>query len=158
MQVLGITGHQNLPKQGIAYITGEIERALHQYGMDFVGVSSLAVGADQLFAKAVIQVGGQLHVVIPCRHYESTFIDQAALDTFATLLNEAKRVETLDFEQPSEDAFLSAGQRVVELSDSVFAIWDGKAAKGRGGTADIVQFAKDLGKELVVIWPSGMSR
>ena len=67
-------------------------------------------------------------------------------------------METLEFDAPSEEAFLAAGQRVVELSDELLAVWDGKKAAGLGGTADIVGYAKELKKPVTVLWPAGVSR
>lgn len=35
------------------------------------------------------------------------------------------------------------------------AVWDGDAAAGLGGTADVVDYAHACGREAVVIWPPG---
>ena len=60
--------------------------------------------------------------------------------------------------EPSEAAFLAAGRLVVERSDVLAAVWDGKPARGSGGTADVVDYAKELRREVVVIWPEGLER
>ncbi|MCA1708813.1 MAG: hypothetical protein LC808_38260, partial [Actinobacteria bacterium] len=62
------------------------------------------------------------------------------------------------YDSPSEDAFFAAGRRVVDLSDVVVAVWDGMEAKGKGGTGDVVTYARDNGIPVVVAWPKGMSR
>ncbi len=158
MYTIGITGHQNLPDQAIDFINQEITSVLHRFDDAFVGTSSLAVGADQVFAEAVLQANGRLHVVIPCHGYEATFSDDKSLRAFFRLLESAEIVEVLPYDRPSEDAFLAAGYRVVELSDILVAVWDGLEAKGKGGTADVVHYARDCQKELFVIWPSGLTR
>ena len=158
MYTVGITGHQNLPDQAIDFVKHGIANVLHHFHGAFVGVSSLAIGADQLFAEAVVQSNGRLHAVIPCQGYETTFTDDAALQSFRRLLESAGSVETLAYDRPSEDAFLAAGNRVVELSDIFIAVWDGLEAKGKGGTADIVRYAQGHQKELFVIWPLGVKR
>jgi hypothetical protein len=38
-----------------------------------VGISCLADGADQLFARAVVDMGGALEVVIPAERYRMVF-------------------------------------------------------------------------------------
>jgi hypothetical protein len=121
-------------------------------------VSSLAEGADQLFAQAVLELGGRFQAVIPSAHYDTTFNTPTTRAQFSELLGKAYRVETLDFPQPSEDAFLAAGQRVVELSSLLIAVWDGEKARGPGGTADIVQCARESGREVIVVWPEGAIR
>lgn len=124
----------------------------------FAGVSSLAAGADQRFAQTVLRLGGSLQVVVPSRHYESTFQTQRERDQFARLLDQASQVECLDHEAPSEEAFLEAGHRVVELCDVLIAVWDGLPAQGPGGTADVVAYARSLGRPVTVIWPPGAKR
>jgi hypothetical protein len=42
-----------------------------------------------------------------------------------------------------EDAYARAGHAIVDASDVLVALWDGKPARGRGGTAEIVQYALD---------------
>lgn len=62
-------------------------------------------------------------------------------------------VGVLDTPGTDEDAYLAAGQRVVELSDIVLAVWNGKGAKGKGGTADVVAYAMCRGVPLIHIDP-----
>ena len=158
MKMVGITGHQNLPEQAIGFVKQEIANVLHRFNDAFVGISSLAVGADQLFAEAVLQANGGIHAVIPCHGYEATFADDEALQSFRRLLQSADFIETLEHDRPSEDAFLDAGYRVVELSDLLIAVWDGLEAKGKGGTADVVRHTRECKKELLIIWPPGVTR
>jgi predicted Rossmann fold nucleotide-binding protein DprA/Smf involved in DNA uptake len=156
--VVGVTGHQDIPDAALAFLEKEITRVLRHLGKDFTGVSSLAAGADQLFAEIVLQLGGHLHVVIPCERYEETFIDRQTFNTFRHLLEKADIVETLKHGTPSEKAFLDAGHRVVELSNVLVAVWDGREARGKGGTADIVHYARERGIDVVVVWPPGIAR
>lgn len=158
MHSVGVSGHQNIPDQALGFIQREVELVLRRFGRQFVGISSLAVGADQLFAAAVLRAGGRLHAVIPCQGYEATFTDAEALESFSDLLARADPVETLAYEQPSEDAFLAAGHWVVALADVLVAVWDGQEAKGKGGTADIVRYARAHQKEVLVVWPPGVTR
>ncbi|MEO5877101.1 MAG: hypothetical protein ABIQ26_19070, partial [Streptosporangiaceae bacterium] len=60
--------------------------------------------------------------------------------------------------EPTDEAYLVAGHRVVKRSDLLLAVWDGRPAGGLGGTADIVAYARDRGTEVGVIWPPGARR
>jgi len=40
----------------------------------------------------------------------------------------------------------------------LFAVWDGKAARGYGGTADVIAEARTRNVPVTVIWPEGASR
>ncbi len=122
------------------------------------GVSSLAAGADQLFAAIVLRLGGHLHAVIPCAHYELSFAGPEDRARFFELLAKAETTETLDHPEPSEEAYLDAGQRVADRSQILIAVWDGKPSRGKGGTADIVQYARDRGIQVSVVWPPGLAR
>jgi hypothetical protein len=155
---VGVTGHQSIPASAYAAVLGEVENELRRYAANFRGVSSLAAGADQIFSEAVLRLGGKLHVVLPCRHYDAAFESSATLANFRVLLQRADAAETLDFDQPSEEAFLAAGRRVVVLSDVLVAVWDGQPAKGLGGTADIVEFARSRNIEISIVWPSDAER
>lgn len=158
MRSFGITGHQTIPKEALSRINLDLTKVLSQFSTGLVGVTSLAAGADQLFAKKVLELGGKLNVVIPCNNYERTFSNLSDLECFLSLLNQAEEIETLDFAAPSEEAFLQAGYRVIDLSLMLIAIWDGRAAKGKGGTADIVDYARNHNIEVLIIWPPGVTR
>lgn len=158
MTVLGCTGHQAIPPAAARHVEDgltEVARA-HADGR-LVGVCSLAKGADQMFAEAVLSAGGKLQVVVPSEQYETTF-DEHDLVTYIALLGRADDVEHLAFDRPSEDAFLSAGRRVAEVCDLLVAVWDGAVAKGKGGTADVVAHARKLGRQIKIVWPEGVTR
>jgi hypothetical protein len=158
MTVLGCSGHQVIPPIALDHVVSSIRAqiALHPPS-DLVGVSSLAAGADQLFADAVLAAGARLHVVIPADRYETTF-DDAGRRAYEALLASASHIETLPYAEPSEDAFLAAGHRVVDLADVLLAVWDGERAQGTGGTADVVAYAAQRAVRVQVIWPDGISR
>ncbi len=64
----------------------------------------------------------------------------------------------MPYVEPSEEAFFAADRRVVELSDRMVAIWDGKQSRGLGGTADVVAYAADRRVHTDIVWPSGLVR
>lgn len=156
--VVGITGHQNIPSNALVFVKTGITRVLRRHIPDLIGLSSLAVGADQLFAETVLEIGGCLHAIIPCKGYDTTFRDPDGLNRFRHLLASAEQVETLSHSRPSEEAFLDAGKRIVNRSQLLVAVWDGRDAKGKGGTADVVRYARDQNTKVVVVWPSGTVR
>lgn len=155
---IGVTGHQDIPPEAVACVTRGIIGVLESVKDGLVGVSSLAVGADQIFAALVLERGGRLELVLPSSSYESTFPHAEDLNRFHSLLARATTIETLSFAEPSEEAYLAAGRRVADSSDVLLAIWDGKPARGKGGTADVVEYAKSRGMRLEVVWPTGVVR
>lgn len=154
---IGVTGHQDVPENALPFIQAEVEYFFFEHNK-VECVTSLAVGADQLLAESTLEHGGKIHAVIPCYNYEKTFREQDALKKYNYYLSKASIIERLDFSEPSEEAFYCAGCRVADLSEKLIAIWDGKKANGKGGTADIVEYAKSKGKTVVILWPEGLSR
>lgn len=155
---IGVTGHQNIPPQALEYVRRETSKLLAAAGPELVGISSLAAGGDQIFASLVLQRGGRLEVVLPCKQYDKTFPSLKDLRSCEALLERASNVETMDFEEPSEDAYLATGYRVVDLSGLLIALWDGEPAKGKGGTADVVEYARSRATRVEVVWPKGVKR
>lgn len=49
----------------------------------------------------------------------------------------------LPYSKP-EEAFLACGKAVADWTDILIAIWDGRPAKGRGGTGDVVAYARSV--------------
>lgn len=145
---IGITGHQNLGgAEVIDWLRQELSKIVRR---DMVGqaYSSLAIGADQLFAEVCLENGIETIAVIPCAGYEKTFSSQH-LVAFDRLLSKVKKIIYLDYPTPSEEAFLNAGQYIVDCIDTICAVWDGEPAKGSGGTADIVNYAESKNKTII---------
>jgi hypothetical protein len=154
---VGITGHQGLDPATTRTVREAIVAELSAGG-PICGVSSLAEGADQLFAEEALRLGGALLAVVPSRRYEESFTDTEALGSFERLRERAVEVVEMGYDSPGEEAYWAAGQEVVRLSERMLAVWDGAPSGGLGGTADVVAFARSLGKPVSVIWPPGAAR
>jgi len=66
-------------------------------------------------------------------------------------LGHAEHVRVITENGTREDAYLDCGMETVNGSDVLLAVWDGQPARGKGGTAEVVEYARSLGKPLVVI-------
>lgn len=123
-----------------------------------IGVTSLAAGSDQIFADCVLELGGKLRVVIPCKDYEGSFTSPDDLANYHRLLRVAAPVIILRHARPTEAAYWDAGKRVVNQADVVLAVWDGQPAAGLGGTGDVVRYATEQRRVVIVVWPPAASR
>jgi hypothetical protein len=153
----GVTGHQILPPRIIDRAVEHWCRVL-PVGAQLHGVSSLAEGADQLFAAHILAAGGDLEAILPCADYASSLATDEGRAQFEKLRKAAGKVITLPYPKPSEQAFLAAGQALVDRCDHLFAIWDGGPARGLGGTADVVTYARSHGRPVTVLWVDGVVR
>ncbi|NGY65944.1 hypothetical protein G7043_44365 [Lentzea sp. NEAU-D13] len=155
--IIGVSGHQHLPTAARAHAERDIRVLFDRQTEPAVGMSSLAAGADQLFAQVVLGAGCALHAVIPAADYEHT-LTGAAQDNYRRLLIASAQVTRLDFEHAGETAYYSAGRFIVDHCDLLVAVWDGEPARGLGGTADVVAKAREVGREVLVVWPQGVRR
>jgi hypothetical protein len=155
---LGVTGHQTIPPAVREFVAVAVRNLLRDVESPVAAFTSLAAGADQLVAKELLRAGGRLHVIVPSRQYEQTFTEEDDLACFRSLLEAADAVTELDYAEPSEEAFLAAGKSVVDNCDRLIAVWDGRPARGLGGTADVVLYARDAGKAVSIVWPDDTSR
>lgn len=106
-------------------------------------VSPLADGADRLVAEEALKLGYRLIAPFPFsrKEYEKDFPDN--VDAFCQLAEQAEIVE-IDGARGKDEAasYEAAGRFTVRNCDLLIALWDGdKVGEGRGGTAEIVQFA-----------------
>jgi hypothetical protein len=116
-------------------------------------LSALAEGADRLAARILLdEPGASLTAVLPlAKHdYLGDFGSQASKEEFLELLARAERVEVVAGAVSREEGYERAGRRIVDESDLLFALWDGRASRGRGGTAEIVEYARFT--EVPVYW------
>lgn len=153
---IGITGHQRREGADWLWVADQVALALSKRELPFEGWTSLAVGADQVFARAVLDRGGTLVTVVPTVGYERFFDREEDLEEYRRLRRASQRVLQLDDSNPNH-AFLAAGCRIVEECDWMIAVWDGKPSKGVGGTADVVACAHSLNRAILVLDPVGRS-
>jgi hypothetical protein len=148
---VGITGHQK--REGISWnwVHDTLCAELERIGPVAQALSSLAEGADQVFAKCALDHDIELVAVIPFHDYESVFGSEAK-KTFLEFLQHAVRLD-LNFSGDRQVSFLKAGQYIVDNVDTLMAVWDGQPAEGPGGTADIVQYAIERSRPIIHIDP-----
>lgn len=150
--IAGISGHQDLgDAEDVAWIRSTLEAILTNRQPE-LGLTSLAAGADQLFAEVLVSRGIPFDVVIPCANYELAF-QEPNIAVYYALRVKARNQFTLPFSGPSESAFMAAGQQIVDDCDLLISVWDGEPSRGLGGTADIVAYALRSGREVVHVDP-----
>jgi len=154
---VAVTGHRDLDEPTTAKVDTAIRALLGETGQDIIGISCLAEGADQIFARAVLDLGGRLEVIIPSAGYAAT-LSSHARRAFEELKGRASRIRALAHPSPGPGPYLDAGLQMLDRADRLIAVWDGRQARGRGGTADIVDHAHRRRMPVSVVWPEGSAR
>lgn len=172
---VGVTGARNIPADALAGLREridsvlatvreevveagkrpEVARAYEIAGDGSTGpllrlLSPLAVGADRMAADAATALGYRLDVATPFprAEYETDF-PKSPLDPWLGSAGapDEKPYFALDgaHGDDANRSYEAVGRLVVRNCDLLLALWDGKDAKGRGGTAEIVRFSARFG-------------
>ncbi|MFI6800746.1 hypothetical protein [Streptosporangium canum] len=154
---IAVSGHRGLSTATTTLIDDAIRSRLAEHAPTLTGLSCLADGADQIFARAVIDLGGVLEVVTPARQYREGLPAEAHQE-YDALLIRAEQVHAMDFIESTSESHMVASRFMLDHADELLAVWDGKPARGYGGTADVVAEARERGLKVHVIWPKGAQR
>lgn len=129
-------------------------------------LTPLAEGADRLVAKEVLKLpDSRIEVVLPLtkEDYLQDFESQESHHEFEALLSKARRPITLkkrslrgkfsedDVRESRRQAYEDVGRYVVNHCDVLIALWDGEASRGKGGTAEIVKYAMEKKRSVIII-------
>lgn len=154
---IGITGHSNLTPDSIPLVADALRETLAaRAGDGLIGVSCLARGADQIFARVVLDLGGHLEVILPAADYRTRKVKPDNAAEFDDLIGQAKTVTTLPFDHSARDAYMAASDAVLDTVDEIIAVWDGQPADGHGG--DVVAAGRSREVPVTVVWPAGAAR
>jgi hypothetical protein len=146
---IGFTGHRVLADEArcresiLAWLKG---RKAAASGLVY-GVSSVAAGADLLFAESCIQLELPLCVLLPmpAEEFRKDF-DEAGWSRAGRILEKAASVEVTGGNQSREECYYECGVETVHQSRLLLALWDGRPSQGLGGTEDVVAFARGIGR------------
>ncbi|HVU32067.1 MAG TPA: hypothetical protein VHE61_01445 [Opitutaceae bacterium] len=153
-RVVGFSGHRQVHELDAvgAVIREELERLRQAIAEEWIALSSVAEGGDQLFVEQVRALGMSWHAVLPLPAAE--FSKDFTTDEWTRverLLAGAEHVRVITENGTREDAYLDCGMETVDGADVLVAYWDGEQARGKGGTADVVAYARSLGKPVIII-------
>lgn len=148
---VGISGHQK--REGIdwEWVRHSLRTILISNNAS-IAFSSLAIGSDQIFASEALELRVPVNAVLPFPGYERCFSGHN-LTSYKQLLKMASQVTIISEKGDDESLFFEAGKRICAFSDLMVFVWDGKESAGKGGTADIVKVAIDLGKSAIWLDP-----
>jgi hypothetical protein len=124
---------------------------------ELVAVSCIADGPDSWFAETALAHGGRLEIVVPATEYRDS-LPEGHHATYDKLVRQAADVHETGMTESTSEAHQAGSEILVGLVDELLAVWDGKPARGYGGTADVVDYAERTGVPVRVLWPEGATR
>lgn len=157
--VVGFTGHRRVENEKkITQVLHEVIASIHRdISGDIIVRSSIASGGDTLFAEACLASNLKWIALLPFPEAEfKKDFNEADWKRAKALLDRAERIETLSVAAERPGGYLHCGLATVDGADLMVALWDGKAPRGPGGTAQIVEHARLVQKPLILISPDGL--
>lgn len=161
MPKIALAGHRELAAETLTLVDDavrdELSHAVRGSHRAVVGVTCLAPGAEQLLARAIADLGGELEVVIPA----ASFLDHlptAARPEYQALLARSRTLHHLPASESDECVCREAGYFMLVLADQLLVVWDGTNPRGTDTTAGVVAAARARGLPVTVIWPTGARR
>ena len=155
MWVIGFAGHRRLTDPDAVKAT--ILKALQEFrsGVDgeLTARSSAAAGADLLFLECCRDLGLGYSVVLPFPEdrFQEDFEDPAGWTRAKALIDGAVDVEIAPGNEIAPEAYHLAAREILDVSDAMLFVWDGKPTRGIGGTAESVTEAGARGLPFRVI-------
>lgn len=170
---VGVTGHRNLSPYDMENLSRSIREVLRTIREAMISspltpnskvdepfvtslLSPIAAGSDQLVAEIALELEYKLFCPLPLPkdEYSSDFVDDPdSQGLFHKLIQQADSVLELDGTEGRPAAYETVGRFIIAHSDVLIAVWDGQAARGIGGTAQIVSEALDEKKIVIIIPP-----
>ncbi|MFD5095105.1 hypothetical protein ACFWMR_31195 [Amycolatopsis thailandensis] len=152
---IGITGHLDLTSETVVLMEEEFRAILLGHETSgLVGVTCLARGADQVFARTVLRLGGTIEVVLPASDYRDRKVGPGNLAAFDDLISRARSVHTMRYAESNHAAYTAASEYMLTSVEALVAVWDGAP----GVTAETVAAARGLGLPTTIVWPEGAAR
>ncbi|WP_084510781.1 hypothetical protein [Nocardia lijiangensis] len=153
---IGVSGHMNITEATEALVYAAIRDLLAVHG-PVTGISCLARGADSVFARAVLDGGGRLEVVLPSRNYRADKVKPDHAELFDRLMERATVVRVMAFADANREAYAAANEAMLSSCQRLVAVWDG-ATGAKGGTGDVVELARERSVPVDIVWPPGSAR
>ncbi|WP_207386153.1 SLOG family protein [Protofrankia symbiont of Coriaria ruscifolia] len=122
------------------------------------GVSCIAAGADSIFAEVVLELGGDLEVILPAADYREHKVKPDHAELFDSLVRRAARVWVMPHDVSNRAAYEAANEALLDSVDLLLAVWDGRAPADRGGTAAVIEDARSRKLDIKIIWPDDAKR
>ncbi len=160
---LGITGHrphrlgghdpENPVIRRIEHNLICILTSLKTHGYAVIGLTGMALGVDQAFARACLSTQTPYHAYIPLPEQPNRWPDSSRAVYRDLLTHAAQQHLTaahVDSDQDVRRALLDRNSDIARDAQAAIAVWDGTPS----GTADAVRKFRALGRPLFVLAPN----
>jgi hypothetical protein len=143
--LVGFAGHRKVedPSALKAVILQELKDFDKDLDGEVMGVCSAASGADLLFLDACGELGLRTVVILPFdkERFRQDFDDPQQWEESRRLVETALWSEVAPGNEEAPAAYHVVSRSILEIADRMLFTWDGKPARGLGGTGETVEEA-----------------
>jgi len=159
---VGVTGQRSVGdepviRESLRKVLSRLDQILSTTPHRYIAQTSLLEGGDRLLAEEVLQwpsqgmeAGPELHLFLPCT--PETYLEECATlesrERCELILDQASKIEVSAVRGPREAACEDVGRTIVHSCDVLVAIWDGESSTGKGGTGEMVRYARVVGRSI----------
>lgn len=152
--IIGFTGHRpdklggyKVPNPIYIKVCNEIERLLKELQPEKI-ISGMALGVDQWAAYIAFKLKIPFVAAVPFEGQEIKWPAKSQ-ELYHKLLNKASEVVVVSGGTYSASKLQVRNRWMVDYSDKMIAVWDGTP----GGTANCINYAESVKKEIIFIDP-----
>lgn len=161
---IGVTGQRSvsdepLIRESLKKVLARLDQILANTPHRYVALTSLLEGGDRLLAEEVLEwpsqgmdEGSELHLFLPTTG--ETYLEECATretqERCQLILDRASSIVVSEVEGPRDAVCEDVGRKIVQSCDVLVAIWDGESSARRGGTGEMVKYARVVGRS--VFW------
>lgn len=152
--IVAFTGHRpdklggyKLPNPTYIHVCQKIEQQLKKISPDKV-ISGMALGVDSWAAYISYKLNIPFLAAVPFENQDSKWPEQSR-KIYKKLLSLASEIVIVSPGKYSAEKLQIRNEFMVDHCDKLIAVWDGTS----GGTANCINYAKKVGKEIIYINP-----
>jgi len=143
-----VTGHRDIPVEQMERVEAELRALIHRainagYG---TFISGFARGVDRIFARLVLVLQAENPIRLEAAIPYAGQLKSRNLE-FQSLLARCSAIDVI-YEEYAPDCFFARNQYMVEKSDAVIAVYDGRQ---RGGTYQTIRYAREAGRKIAFV-------
>lgn len=153
--IIGFTGHRpdklggyKVPNPVYIKVCNEIQKILKEQKPEKI-ISGMALGVDQWAAYIAYKMKIPFVAAVPFEGQEVKWPAKSQ-DTYHHLLTKASEIVITSAGGYSAFKLQTRNRWMVDYSDKMIAVWDGTT----GGTANCINYAESLKKEIIFIDPA----
>jgi putative Ca2+/H+ antiporter (TMEM165/GDT1 family) len=159
---IGVSGQRTLcdealVREGIRKVLSRLDRILSHSRHQYLALTSLSEGSDRLLASEVLAwpsrgqaISSELELILPVgtESYIRECATEHSMQECRSFISSAASVQVIERKGQRDVVCEEIGHTIVHRCDVLVVIWNGSPPAMRGSTAEMVKYARMVGRTL----------